>query len=54
MNVDVYLSSMPHDRSLYEADGFEYAEENLNVSSTDNLGDAWKEPEEVLARSHVG
>jgi len=41
--LDFYLDSTPHGRPLYEANGFEYIEENVNIPTTDDPDSQWKE-----------
>ncbi|KAI0116288.1 acyl-CoA N-acyltransferase [Nemania sp. FL0031] len=48
MRLDIYLDSTPHGRPLYEANGFEYIEKNINVPTTENPDDAWKEIEKKV------
>jgi GNAT superfamily N-acetyltransferase len=48
MNVDLYLDSTPYGRPLYEANGFEYIEENVNIPVTDNPDASWKQIEEKV------
>ncbi|KAI3327524.1 acyl-CoA N-acyltransferase [Xylariaceae sp. AK1471] len=50
MNVDLFLDSTPYGRPLYEANGFEYIEENVNipVADTDTPDDSWKEIEKKV------
>ncbi|KAI1305092.1 acyl-CoA N-acyltransferase [Xylaria venustula] len=43
--VDFYLDSTPYGRPLYEANGFEYIEENVNIPTTENPDEKWKEIE---------
>ncbi|RWA11186.1 hypothetical protein EKO27_g3897 [Xylaria grammica] len=43
--VDFYLDSTPYGRPLYEANGFTYIEENINIPTTENPDEKWKEIE---------
>ncbi|GAW13466.1 hypothetical protein ANO14919_028520 [Xylariales sp. No.14919] len=43
--VDFYLDSTPYGRPLYEANGFAYIEENINIPTTENPDEKWKEVE---------
>ncbi|KAI0433181.1 acyl-CoA N-acyltransferase [Xylaria sp. FL1042] len=43
--VDFYLDSTPYGRPLYEANGFAYIEENVNIPTTENPDEKWKEIE---------
>ncbi|RWA11667.1 hypothetical protein EKO27_g3424 [Xylaria grammica] len=46
--LDIFLDATPYGRPLYEVNGFEYVEENVNVPLTENPDDAWKEMEEKV------
>ncbi|KAK8128866.1 hypothetical protein PG984_009974 [Apiospora sp. TS-2023a] len=48
MGFDLFLDSTPHGRSLYEANGFRYIEENLIIPKTDNPDGQWREMEEKV------
>ncbi|KAI2631806.1 acyl-CoA N-acyltransferase [Hypoxylon sp. NC1633] len=45
MGVDFYLDSTPYGRPLYEANGFEYLEENVNIPTMEEPDEKWKEVE---------
>ncbi|KAI0406970.1 acyl-CoA N-acyltransferase [Xylaria palmicola] len=47
-NMDIFLDATPHGRPLYDVNGFEYIEENINIPKLDNPDDAWKEIEEKV------
>ncbi|KAI1445422.1 acyl-CoA N-acyltransferase [Annulohypoxylon stygium] len=48
LGYDFFLDSTPYGRPLYEANGFVYIEENVNIPKTDNPDDKWKEVEEKV------
>ncbi|KAJ8132518.1 hypothetical protein O1611_g1100 [Lasiodiplodia mahajangana] len=48
MGLDIYLDSTPYGRPLYEANEFEYIEENVNIPTTENPDAAWKEIEKKV------
>ncbi|KAI0384886.1 acyl-CoA N-acyltransferase [Hypomontagnella monticulosa] len=48
MGVDFFLDSTPYGRPLYEANGFVYIEENVNIPVTDTPDEKWKEVEEKV------
>ncbi|KAK5625797.1 hypothetical protein RRF57_001513 [Xylaria bambusicola] len=45
---DFYLDSTPYGRPLYEANGFTYLEENINIPKTENPDEKWKEIEDKV------
>ncbi|KAI0531705.1 acyl-CoA N-acyltransferase [Xylaria digitata] len=47
-SVDFYLDSTPYGRPLYEANGFTYLEENINIPKTENPDEKWKEIEDKV------
>jgi len=47
-NLDFYLDSTPYGRPLYEANGFNYIEENVNVPVIENPDEKWEEMEEKV------
>ncbi|KAI0444452.1 acyl-CoA N-acyltransferase [Xylaria telfairii] len=47
-NMDIFLDSTPYGRPLYEANGFEYIEENLTKPETENPDDSWREIQEKV------
>lgn len=49
MEVDFYLDSTPYGKPLYEVNGFEYIEENVNHPKRENPDEAWKEVEKKVA-----
>lgn len=46
--MDIFLDSTPYGRPLYEVNGFEYIEENLNIPETENPDDSWREIQEKV------
>ncbi|KAI1361536.1 acyl-CoA N-acyltransferase [Xylaria arbuscula] len=48
MGVDFYLDSTPYGRPLYEANGFTYIEENVNIPKSDSPDEKWKEIEKKV------
>ncbi|KAK8080986.1 hypothetical protein PG997_008804 [Apiospora hydei] len=48
MGFDFFLDSTPYGQPLYEANGFRYIEENLNVPVTDKPDEKWKEMEDKV------
>jgi hypothetical protein len=45
MRLDIFLDATPYGRPLYEMNGFEYIEENVNIPQTKSADDAWREIE---------
>ncbi|KAI0457284.1 acyl-CoA N-acyltransferase [Xylaria acuta] len=43
VNMDIYLDSTLYGRPLYEVNGFEYIEENLNIPEMEDPDDSWRE-----------
>jgi len=49
LGFDFYLDSTPYGRLLYEANGFRYIEENVNIPVAEGTTDEkWKEMEEKV------
>ncbi|KAI8630811.1 acyl-CoA N-acyltransferase [Xylariaceae sp. FL1651] len=48
LGVDFFLDSTPYGRPLYEANGFTYIEENINIPTTDDPDDHWREIEKKV------
>ncbi|KAI5861912.1 hypothetical protein GGS23DRAFT_611052 [Durotheca rogersii] len=46
--LEVFLDSTPYGRPLYEANGFVYIEENINVPATDAPDQAWTDVAEKV------
>lgn len=46
--MDFYLDSTPYGRPLYEANGFTYIEENVNIPVAETPDEKWKEVEEKV------
>ncbi|KAK7976271.1 ribosome biogenesis protein S.t1.c1 [Apiospora arundinis] len=50
LGFDFYLDSTPSGRPLYEANGFRYLEENVNIPVVERIpGEKWKEVEEKVS-----
>ncbi|KAK9776460.1 putative N-acetyltransferase domain-containing protein [Seiridium cardinale] len=48
MGVEFFLDSTPYGRPLYEANGFEYIEENVNIPVTEAPDEEWKAVEDKV------
>ncbi|KAK6854640.1 hypothetical protein PG995_009733 [Apiospora arundinis] len=49
LGFDFYLNSTPYGRPLYEANGFRYLEENVNIPVAEGIPDKkWKKVEEKV------
>jgi GNAT superfamily N-acetyltransferase len=46
--LDFYLDATPYGRPLYEVNGFTYLKENVNIPTTDNPDEKWKETAEKV------